>query len=276
MGKGPGLFTDIGKKAKDLLTKDYIEDQKFTVTTETESGLVFTSTGIKKGGLFNGEVSTQLKSKNVTTDVKIDTNSKISTTVTAEDVAPGLKTVFCFTIPDQSSGKIEFQYHQEYAGISAKFGLTSVPLVEINGAFGSEGFAIGGEIGFDTSSGTLTKYNTGIGFTKSDFSASLILADKGDTLKASYLHTVSPITRSIIAAEILHKFSTSENTFTVGTLYPLDILTTVKACLNNHGRLAVLLQHEWRPKSLITLSGEMDTKALDRKAKVGLALVLKP
>jgi voltage-dependent anion channel protein 2 len=104
----------------------------------------------------------------------------------------------------------------------------------------------------------------------------LCRADKGDTLKASYLHTVSPTSRTTVAAEIAHKISKNENTFTVGGLYELDILTTVKARLNNHGKVAALLQHEWRPKSLVTISGEVDTKALDKSAKLGLAIALKP
>ena len=65
MSKGPGLFSDIGKKAKgkiysilslcydlashasiaaslfvDLLTKDYSSDQKFSVYTYTDAGVV--------------------------------------------------------------------------------------------------------------------------------------------------------------------------------------------------------------------------------------------
>ncbi|EYU44488.1 hypothetical protein MIMGU_mgv1a016650mg [Erythranthe guttata] len=40
MSKGPGLFSDIGKKAKDLLTKDYLSDHKFSVSTYSESGVV--------------------------------------------------------------------------------------------------------------------------------------------------------------------------------------------------------------------------------------------
>jgi voltage-dependent anion channel protein 2 len=74
-----------------------------------------------------------------------------------------------------------------------------------------------------------------------NFTASLILAEKGDLLKVSYLHTVSSVSRTIVAAEIAHKFSKNENTFTVGGLYELDTVTTVKGRLNNHGKLAALL-----------------------------------
>ena len=37
-----------------------------------------TSTGTKKGELFLADVSTKLVNKNITTDVKVDTNSNVS------------------------------------------------------------------------------------------------------------------------------------------------------------------------------------------------------
>ncbi|MQL70234.1 hypothetical protein Taro_002525 [Colocasia esculenta] len=37
--KGPGLFSDIGKKGRDLLEKDYSYDQKLTFSTRSASGL---------------------------------------------------------------------------------------------------------------------------------------------------------------------------------------------------------------------------------------------
>lgn len=78
MGKGPGLYTDIGKKARDLLYRDYQSDQKFTITTYTSAGVAITSSGTKKGELFLADVNTQLKNKNITTDIKVDTNSNVS------------------------------------------------------------------------------------------------------------------------------------------------------------------------------------------------------
>uniref|UniRef100_A0A2C9VUW8 Uncharacterized protein n=1 Tax=Manihot esculenta TaxID=3983 RepID=A0A2C9VUW8_MANES len=78
MGKGPGLYADIGKKARDLLYKDYQGDHKFTFTTYTSTGVAITSTGVKKGELYLADVSSQLKNKNITTDVKVDTNSNVS------------------------------------------------------------------------------------------------------------------------------------------------------------------------------------------------------
>lgn len=101
--------------------------------------------------------------------------------------------------------------------------------------------------------------------------------DKGDTLSASYYHSVNPLSNNTsVGAEITHSFSTNENTITVGTQHALDPLTSVKGRVNNLGKASALIQHEWRPKSLFTISGEVDTRAIEKSAKVGLALALKP
>jgi len=194
--------------------------------------------------------------------------------VTIDEPTPGLKAILSFTVPDQRSGKVELQYFHDYAGISTSIGLTATPVVETSVVIGNGSVALGGEFAFDTASSNFTKYNAGLNFVQPDFISSLNLTDRGDTLKASYLHIVS--TKTAVGAEIAHSISRNENIFTMGTQHALDPFTTVKARLNNHGKIAALVQHEWRPKSLITLSGEVDSKALDNSSKMGLSLVLKP
>eukprot|EP00252_Welwitschia_mirabilis_P004081 TRINITY_DN1426_c0_g1_i1.p1 TRINITY_DN1426_c0_g1~~TRINITY_DN1426_c0_g1_i1.p1 ORF type:complete len:278 (+),score=54.96 TRINITY_DN1426_c0_g1_i1:194-1027(+) len=273
---GPGLFSEIGKKTRDLLYKDYLVDQKFSVTTYTSSGLAFTSTGVKKGDLFLGDLSTQLKTKNVTTDVKVNTDSKVFATVTVDEPTPGLKAILSFTIPDQKSGKVELQYYHDYAGVSAVIGMTASPVVETSVAVGNENVALGGEIAFDTTSSNLTKYNAGISYIKPDFILGVNWTDKGDAVKASYLQHIDPSKNTTVGVEACHSISKNENTFTLGAQHALDPFTMVKVRCNSHGKVAGLLQHEWRPKSLITISGEVDSKALDATPKIGLSLALKP
>ncbi|XP_071731082.1 mitochondrial outer membrane protein porin of 34 kDa [Rutidosis leptorrhynchoides] len=276
MVKGPGLYTDIGKKARDLLYKDHQSDHKFTITTYSPTGVAITSSGTKKGELFLADVNTQLKRNNITTDVKVDTSSNLSTIITVDEPAPGLKAILSFKVPDQRSGKLELQYLHDYAGICTSIGLTANPIVNFSGVVGTDVAAIGTDVSFDTKTGNFTKYNAGISFSNADLIAALTLNDKGDSLNASYYHIVKPLTNTSVGAEVNHSFSTNENTITVGTQHALDPLTTVKARINNLGKANALIQHEWRPKSLFTISGEVDTKAVDKSAKFGLALALKP
>ncbi|XP_057486767.1 mitochondrial outer membrane protein porin of 34 kDa-like [Actinidia eriantha] len=276
MGKGPGLYSEIGKKARDLLYKDYHSDQKFIITTYSPTGVAITSSGTKKGDLFIADVNTQLKNKNVTTDIKVDTNCNLFTTITVDEPAPGLKTILSLRVPDQRSGKLEVQYLHDHAGISTSVGLTANPIVNFSGVVGTNAAALGTDVSFDSKTGSFTKCNAGLSFSNTDLIASLTVNDKGDTLSASYYHTVSPLTNTAVGGEVAHSFSTNENTITVGTQHSLDPLTMVKARVNNFGKASALIQHEWRPRSFFTLSGEVDTKAVDKSAKFGLALALKP
>ncbi|OMO79215.1 hypothetical protein CCACVL1_13847 [Corchorus capsularis] len=274
MSKGPGLYTDIGKKARDLLYKDYQTDQKFTLTTISDTGVAITSAGTKKGDLFLADVNTQLKNRNVTTDIKVDTNSNLFTTITLDQPAPGVKAILSFRVPDQRSGKMELQYLHDYAGISSSIGLTANPVINLSGVLGTNALALGTDLSFDTKTGNFTKCNAGFSFSNADLIASLALNEKGDSVNASYYHIVNPFTA--VGAELTHSFSTNENTITVGTQHALDAKTIVKARVNNAGKASALVQHEWRPKSLFTVSGEVDSKAIDKSAKVGFALALKP
>ncbi|XP_008808420.2 mitochondrial outer membrane protein porin 1-like [Phoenix dactylifera] len=274
---GPGLYSEIGKKARDLLYRDYLTDQKFTVTTYTSSGVAITASGTKKNEFIFGEIQSQLKKKNITVDVKANSESNLLTTVTVVELAtPGLKTIFSFVVPEQRSGKVELQYLHDYAGVNTSIGLTANPIVNLSGVFGTKGFAVGADVSFDTASGNFTKYNAGLSVTNADLIAALTLNNKGDSLSASYYHLASPLSSAAVGAEITHSFSSNENTLTFGMQQALDPLTMVKARFNNYGKASALIQHEWRPKSFFTISGEVDTKAIEKSSKVGLSLVLKP
>lgn len=274
MGKSPGLYTEIGKKTRDLLYKDYQTDQKFTLTTYSPTGVAITSTGLKKGELFLADVNTQLKKNNITTDVKVDTDSNLFTTITVDEPAPGLKAIFSFRVPDQRSGKAEVQYLHDYAAVSSSIGLTPNPIVNFSGVIGSKAVSLGTDLSFDTKTGNFIKCNAGLSYSNADLIASLTLNDKGDSLKASYYHDVNLL--HAVGGEVSHSFSTNENTITVGSQHALDPLTTLKARVNNFGKASALIQHEWRPKSYFTVSGEVDTKALEKSTKIGFALALKP
>ncbi|CAH9088063.1 unnamed protein product [Cuscuta epithymum] len=276
MAKGPGLYSDIGKKARDLLNRDFQTDQKFTITTYSPTGVAITSSGSKKGDLFLGDVTTQLKNKNITTDIKVDTNSNLFTTITVDEAAPGLKSIVNFRLPDQRSGKVELQYLHDLAGVSTSVGLTASPVINLSAVLGTNALALGTDVSFDTKSGTFTKYNVAFSLTNSDLISALTLNDKGDTMKWSYFHQVNPLSNTCVGAELAYSFSINESSITVGAQHQLDPLTTVKARVNNTGIANTLIQHEWRPKSLITLSGEVDVKNIDKSAKFGLALALKP
>ncbi|MCL7038230.1 hypothetical protein MKW94_005772, partial [Papaver nudicaule] len=88
-----------------LLTRDYSYDQKFTVSTLSDSGVALSSTAVKKGGLSSGDVAALYKYKNTIIDVKVDTESNILTTLTFLEIMPATKAIASFKLPNYNSGK---------------------------------------------------------------------------------------------------------------------------------------------------------------------------
>ncbi|XP_010545418.1 PREDICTED: mitochondrial outer membrane protein porin 4-like [Tarenaya hassleriana] len=276
MGGSPAPFADIGKKAKDLLNKDYIFDQKFTLTMLSATGTELVATGLKKDEFFFGDLSTLYKGKNTIVDMKIDSYSNMSAKVTVNNLLPTAKASISFRIPDHKSGKLDVQYVHPHATINSSIGLNPTPLLDISATIGSQDLCLGGEVGFDTATASLTKCNVGIGLNKTDFSTALILGDKGETLKASYVHTVNQNTA--IGAELTHSiYNYNSSTFTIGSSHAVDSFTAVKTRFSDKGRAGIVVQREWRPNSLVTFSAEYDPKAaVNASPRLGLALALKP
>lgn len=276
MGSSPAPFSEIGKKAKDLLTKDYNFDQKFSLSVVGATGLGLTATGLKRDQIFIGDLSTIYKSGNTTVDVKVDTYSNVTTKVTVSNLLPSTKAALSFKIPDNKSGKLDVQYLHPHAAFDSSIGLNPNPLLELSATIGSKELSLGGEVAFDTASASFIKYNAGISLNKHDYSAALLLTDKGQALKASYIHYVDSKNGTTVAAELIHRFSSYQNNFSIGSSHAIDPFTIVKTRLSDNGKIATLLQREWRPKSLITFSTEYDSKAVNATPKLGLALTLKP
>ncbi|MBA0800089.1 hypothetical protein Gohar_010550, partial [Gossypium harknessii] len=219
------------------LYKDYQTDQKFTLITSSPTGVAITSARTKKGDLFLVNFNTQLKFRNVTIDIKVDTSSNLFTTTTIDKPALVLNAIFGFRVPDQRFDKIELQYLYEYVGISSSIGLTVNPIVNFSAVLGTNVIAL---------------------------------------VNASYYHIVNSSTNTAVGAEVTHNFSTNVNIITVGTQHALDPLTTIKVRVNNVDNANALIQHEWHSKSLFTISGDVDTESIDKSPKVRLALALKP
>nr|XP_017221180.1 PREDICTED: mitochondrial outer membrane protein porin of 34 kDa-like [Daucus carota subsp. sativus] len=196
-------------------------------------------------------------------------------TITGDEAAPCLMMI-SYRIPDiRSTVKLGVQCLHDYAGFNTSVGLTADPIANFSGVIGNSVAALGTDVSIDTKTGNFLKYNAGLSLTDADLIASLAVNEKANQLKTSYYHLLSPLTNSAVGAELTHNFSTKENTITVGTQHSLGPLTTIKAGADNAGKIHALIQHEWHPKCGFTISGEVDTKAVDKTVKIGLAVALK-
>nr|GMC50505.1 mitochondrial outer membrane protein porin 2-like [Ipomoea batatas] len=274
--EGPGLFSSFGKKAKEILTTGYSSHQKFTVASRSRDGVAIVSVLAKKGSLSTGTVEAKYNCKDTSIYVKIDTDSNILTILTFNDILPSTKAIASCRLPDLNSAKFEAQYFHEHARFTMAMRPSKSPAIDVSATIGTPHIAFGTEASYAFAVRNFTKYNAGVSLTKPNFSVSVILAEKGDALRATYLHHLDQKKRGTVVGEMERKFSANKSTLTVGCSYAVDAHTTVKAKLNNHGKLGALVQHELKPKSSLTVSGSFDTKAMDRIPKFGVSLSFIP
>lgn len=71
--------------------------------------------------------------------------------------------------------QLEVQYFHDHATFTTAVALNQSPAVDVSATIGTPSIAFGAEAGYDTTSGSFTKYTAGISVTKPDSSASIIL-----------------------------------------------------------------------------------------------------
>ncbi|XP_054792976.1 mitochondrial outer membrane protein porin of 36 kDa-like [Prosopis cineraria] len=243
MSKCPGLYFDIGKRAKDVLHKDYAHQPPIH---------------------FHYQF--------------MDWNLDLSCQV--EEIVPGLRSLFNFTLPD--SGKVELQYLSNYTGITGCIGLIGNlergydPVVNFSGLIGTDILSLGTKLAYDISTREFRKMNVGFSFNTAFLVASMTMHDRFDTVKASFYHEVNPLTKTAIAAEVKHRISLNETGVTIGAQHALLPCTMVKARLDTYGKAGALIQQQFWQRICISMAGEIDFRATSKLPKIGLSLALAP
>ncbi|XWS60605.1 hypothetical protein CRYUN_Cryun07bG0049900 [Craigia yunnanensis] len=239
----PGLYFAIGKKARDLLYKDYAQQQPL-----------------------------QLRYQSF--DWSFDFSYRI------EEILPGVNTGFRVIIPD--SGKAELQYLRDYVGFSAGVGLKANPstgfdpLANISAVIGSTLVSLGADLGIDITTRTLNKFSAGLSLNSAFLIASLTLSDSFDSVKASFYHPLNPPTRTAVAAELKHRFSEGATTLTVGAQHALFPFTLVKARMNTDGKVSAVLRQEVWQRFYVSIAGEIDLRDSYNIPRIGLSMALNP
>ncbi|KAI8543441.1 hypothetical protein RHMOL_Rhmol08G0218200 [Rhododendron molle] len=242
MSKCPGTYNDIGKKARDLLYKDY-----------------------------NQQSPIHCNDRNLAWS--LDMAGQIN------DILPGLRTAFRFIIPYKNE-VVELQYSNDYAGITAGISSAENSLLNFSGVTGNSLLSIGTDLSFNPATRQLDKYNAGLSFNIPILNASLTSDDMGDMLRASCYSSISPLTKTAIALELNHQFSRNETTLTCGAQHAIFPVTLVKARASCDGKLGALIQQQLFPSFFLTIAGDVDTQhsvnGVTRSSKLRMSLAFRP
>ncbi|KAF9620281.1 hypothetical protein IFM89_011016 [Coptis chinensis] len=269
--KGPSLFSDIGKKTRDLLYKDYRNGYNVSLSTEDSSGSVNTTSVTRVGRDFFAGLNMQMAEGQFIPDIKVDQYSRVFMTLKLNEVGPGMKAI---AICSRSRGNIELRWLHDYAAISTRmfYYEDKHPRFNVSCMVGSRVLSFGTDVSFDFMTRD-TKCGAGMTLSYKNLTASLTLKDNADSLNASFCHVLSPFTSTVIGADYAHNFLTDEGTVTLGAQHALNSKTMVKARVN-YCEAGVAIQHQWCLKVFSTISGEVNLMAMEQVPKLGMAMTL--
>ncbi|XP_038684749.1 mitochondrial outer membrane protein porin 2-like isoform X2 [Tripterygium wilfordii] len=130
---------------------------------------------------------------------------------------PSTKLIASANVPNYKSSMMKIQYlgFQKHAALAISVVLNRLPSVNLSATVDILSIAIGMKATY-TTSGQFAAYDAGISVTKPNCDASIILADKGDIIRALYVHYFDQVRKIAAVAEISRRFSKKENNLTVG------------------------------------------------------------
>lgn len=270
-------FSDIGKTAKELLyggrqgTFQY--NKSLTVSSVTADGVEFSATALNKDDKLDTSLKATYRSGNYSLTTGVGTAGKVTLSGSASNIAPGLSATVSGSLPDQSSAKLAVDYSVPYLTLKSAVGMTASPKVDVSATTGYEGTVLGGDLGYDTNKGAITRWSVAAGYTAADYQAALVLTDLGETVKFSYAQHVDPT--ATVGAEVIRSLTKETTAFTLGYAKKLEGGALAKIRLENTGVTSVLYEQELHAKTVVALSGQFDATNLDKAPKFGMAFNMK-
>jgi voltage-dependent anion channel protein 2 len=237
----PVLYNDIGKKASDLLNKEFPDKAKFELKTKTSNGVVHEVSLTRNGDGLLGSINPKYTfvKQGVTVGITADTDKNTKFELTVDKLVPGLKLSTIVDSKKLNAIQFDGEYKHDYAALNGSMDVLNNDGTEaaIAGVVGYEGFSVGLQSKF--SRGALSAVNGTAAYTTNDYVFTLFGHFKSNRIGVSYFHKVTPNASAGFDATFdLDKAQAPPSKLTVGGSYQLDVDTTVKGKLDTDGQLS--------------------------------------
>ncbi|KAI7878500.1 hypothetical protein K492DRAFT_164826 [Lichtheimia hyalospora FSU 10163] len=278
----PVAFNDIGKPAKDLLSKDYpFGSVKVEVKTTAPNGVTFKINGQRdnKSGIIVGDLETKYsdKVKGIAFTEAWTTSNHLNGKIELENnLAKGLKLELLTSLlpsVNEKGAKINATYKQPNVHTVATLDVFKT-FFSVNSVVGRDGFLAGGEVAYDVLNGKISRYNAAVGYSAAEYAVAVHATNNLSNFAASYYHKV----KSDIEVSGKASWDAKANgpvALEVGAKRTLDKTTFVKGKISNSGVVGVAYTQALRPGVKVNVGASIDTSRLNENAhKLGLSLTL--
>ncbi|KAG0165248.1 Mitochondrial porin [Apophysomyces sp. BC1034] len=275
----PVAFNDIGKPAKDLLTKDYpVGGVKLEVKTTAPNGVTFKVNGQRdnKTGIIVGDLETKYadKANGISFTEAWTTSNHLNGKIELENnLAKGLKLELLTSLlpsVNEKAAKINATYKQPNVHTIATLDVFKTQF-SVNSVVGRNGFLVGGEATYSVPEAKVTRFNTALGYSAKEYAVAVHASNELSSFAASYYHRVNSDLEASGKASWNTKGSNAV-ALEVGAKLKLDSSAFVKGKISNSGVLGVAYTQALRPGVKVNLGASIDTSRLNENAhKLGLS-----
>jgi len=279
----PCTFGDLGKKARDLLEKNFpLGHIKLEHHAATRHNVDVTIGGVHAldRGRLTGNVESKLRIPNLgaTFTEKWSTSNVLTVDASVEDkFVQGLKNGIEVTyepISGKRAATITNSYKNNYMNLKFDIGLpTSKPILHsslVLGGYQNKGYLAGLNVSFDTLSNTLSKWQYAVGYDRGDFVLHASVLNH-NIFNASLYQRISPCVETALSVTYAHLAHVSN--FELAGKYELDGDAWVKAKVDSSSIVTMAYGFGLCKGVKLTLGGQVDGKNLESgNHRVGLAL----
>jgi hypothetical protein len=266
----PGLFKDLGKRASDLLTKEFpSEEKKVEWKGVTANGVTIETKFEQKGDAVIGTITPSYKLKEYGTNFLAEVNTKkdikLETSV-ENQIVDGMKV----TLTGEAKGKENFvtlntEYKHPRATLNGSFdfGKQNGQTVKANTVIGFNPFNIGLSCEYALGqTSEIKNFNTTLAYATKEFDVTLFGRTSGDKneIGGSFYQNVN--SDLAVAAEAVFDTSTpdSKPKLALGSQYKLNDDTIVKAKFDTNGVINTSVGQRLNKNAKFTLGAKVDTK----------------
>lgn len=279
----PGLFTDLGKRLTDLLTKEFPSEKgenklswrgQPNKETTLETNIVQ-----RKDGSIIGTFIPKYNHREwgTTFSAEINTRREVKVEAVADDFlsVDGLKTTATgYSKGAENYGEFGLEYKHEMATVtsSVDYGKLNGSTVKASAVIGAQGLALGAKTEyFFGGESELKDLTTTLSYSSPEFDLtafgriqSINDEDKNE-LGATYFHRINSDWQ--VGAEAVFETANTDAKpkLTFGTQYALHPDSILKAKFDTAGKLGLSLQQKFNRNAKITIASTIDTNNLSGK-----------
>jgi len=279
----PGLFSDLGKRVTDLLTKEFpSEKQENKLAWKGQPNLdttLETSFVQKKDGSILGTFAPKYKHKDwgTTFSAEINTRKEVKVEAATEDLlnVDGLKTTLTgFSRGPETFGTFGVEYKHELATVTASvdYGKPAGSTVKATAVIGAQGVALGASSEyFFGGESELKELTTVLSYSSPDFDLTGFgrIQNQSDEdkneLGATYFHRINVDWQ--VGAEAIFETANADAKpkLTFATQYQLHPDTILKGKFDTAGKLGLSYQQKYNRNARLTIASTIDTNNLGGK-----------